>query len=379
MENNKKACKNVFICLLIIIVLIAGFLGIKAYQKYEMKQRISTFSFKIQDVSISNENINIYMNDINGYDDLKTTISTVNEMIRKNNNKDQIDADQVRYFVNNNSYKCDEWNNIFKIGEKYSYSKYDFLLDEFKINKYDYAEYIKYLNDSQLSSLIAFKNEDNKKNELDYQVAIACLDRDDNISLEIFNKISGYKDSTQKIQELNEIHKFDGFWRGTGTTTSSTGYTREISHTWIINGKYAYNTYSDEKVKNGYTKYYAERNGNQIFIRTIYDNGNIATYDEFVFNIINDSTITYDFIPLISYTGKMTLNKESNSVELPNTTVIKEPSIGMTKSEVENSTWGKPNKVNKTTTKYGVHEQWVYSGNKYIYFDDGVVTGIQDY
>ena len=93
MENNKKASKNIFICILIIIVLIAGVLGIKAYQKYEIKQRISTFSFKIEDVNISDKNINIYMNDINGYDDLKTTISTVNEMIRKNNNRDLIDAD----------------------------------------------------------------------------------------------------------------------------------------------------------------------------------------------------------------------------------------------------------------------------------------------
>lgn len=56
----------------------------------------------------------------------------------------------------------------------------------------------------------------------------------------------------------------------------------------------------------------------------------------------------------------------------------KEPEIGMTAEEVKNSTWGKPKKINKTTTKYGVHEQWVYSSGKYIYFDDGVVTSIQE-
>lgn len=55
-----------------------------------------------------------------------------------------------------------------------------------------------------------------------------------------------------------------------------------------------------------------------------------------------------------------------------------EPEIGMTVEEVKNSTWGKPTKINKTTTKYGVHEQWVYSSGKYIYFDDGVVTSIQE-
>ena len=46
----------------------------------------------------------------------------------------------------------------------------------------------------------------------------------------------------------------------------------------------------------------------------------------------------------------------------------KDPYIGMTATEVRNSTWGNPSKINKTTTKYGVHEQWVYSSGRYIYF-----------
>lgn len=54
------------------------------------------------------------------------------------------------------------------------------------------------------------------------------------------------------------------------------------------------------------------------------------------------------------------------------------PAIGMTKSEVENSTWGKPNDINKTTYSWGVKEQWCYSGYRYIYFEDGVVTAIQE-
>lgn len=56
----------------------------------------------------------------------------------------------------------------------------------------------------------------------------------------------------------------------------------------------------------------------------------------------------------------------------------KEPEIGMTADEVKNSTWGDPTKINKTATKYGVHEQWVYSPGRYIYLDDGIVTSIQD-
>lgn len=55
------------------------------------------------------------------------------------------------------------------------------------------------------------------------------------------------------------------------------------------------------------------------------------------------------------------------------------PKIGMTDNEVINETsWGKPEDINKTTTVYGTSEQWVYSGYKYLYFDDGILTTIQE-
>ena len=72
------------------------------------------------------------------------------------------------------------------------------------------------------------------------------------------------------------------------------------------------------------------------------------------------------------------LNKESDNTQPKDIVAIKEPTIGMTKTEVENSTWGKPKDINKTTTKYGTREQWVYKGYKYIYFENGVVTSIQE-
>ncbi|MEK4820247.1 hypothetical protein [Priestia sp. FSL R5-0680] len=56
-----------------------------------------------------------------------------------------------------------------------------------------------------------------------------------------------------------------------------------------------------------------------------------------------------------------------------------DPQIGMTKEEVINATrWGKPNEVNRTTTQYGIEEQWIYSGYRYLYFEDGKLTVIQD-
>jgi len=52
-------------------------------------------------------------------------------------------------------------------------------------------------------------------------------------------------------------------------------------------------------------------------------------------------------------------------------------SIGMTTEQVLESTWGKPKKINETITAHGRHEQWVYPGYQYLYFDNGVLTSIQ--
>lgn len=55
-----------------------------------------------------------------------------------------------------------------------------------------------------------------------------------------------------------------------------------------------------------------------------------------------------------------------------------QPKIGMSKEEVINTSWGKPDHINKTTNSYGTNEQWVYSGNKYLYFQDGILETIQE-
>ena len=53
--------------------------------------------------------------------------------------------------------------------------------------------------------------------------------------------------------------------------------------------------------------------------------------------------------------------------------------IGMSKSQVINqSNWGEPKYINRTITKHRTHEQWVYSEYRYLYFDNGRLTVIQD-
>jgi len=50
---------------------------------------------------------------------------------------------------------------------------------------------------------------------------------------------------------------------------------------------------------------------------------------------------------------------------------------GMSKLQAQLS-WGEPESVNRTSGSYGTHEQWVYGGNNYLYFENGVLTSIQN-
>ena len=52
-------------------------------------------------------------------------------------------------------------------------------------------------------------------------------------------------------------------------------------------------------------------------------------------------------------------------------------SVGMTPEEALQSAWGKPLRVNRTTSDRGTSEQWVYEGGNYLYFDNGKLTVIQ--
>ena len=51
--------------------------------------------------------------------------------------------------------------------------------------------------------------------------------------------------------------------------------------------------------------------------------------------------------------------------------------IGMSKQMCIES-WGEPKNINKTTGNYGIHEQWVYENDSYLYFENGKLTTIQN-
>ena len=53
-------------------------------------------------------------------------------------------------------------------------------------------------------------------------------------------------------------------------------------------------------------------------------------------------------------------------------------SVGMTEQDALDSSWGKPQRVNTTRTAGSRHEQWVYRPGNYLYFENGILTAIQN-
>jgi hypothetical protein len=53
--------------------------------------------------------------------------------------------------------------------------------------------------------------------------------------------------------------------------------------------------------------------------------------------------------------------------------------IGMFKDDVLLSSWGRPESINVTRYAFGTHEQWVYPGSQYLYFEDDRLTTIQNH
>jgi hypothetical protein len=53
-------------------------------------------------------------------------------------------------------------------------------------------------------------------------------------------------------------------------------------------------------------------------------------------------------------------------------------SIGMSKDDVLASSWGKPERINTTTTANTTREQWVYGGRNYLYFENNKLVTIQN-
>jgi len=75
-----------------------------------------------------------------------------------------------------------------------------------------------------------------------------------------------------------------------------------------------------------------------------------------------------------SNSGKSTTVSTSTAPVSP---TKREPSLGMTATEVLQSSWGKPIDKRSSGSPNGTTEVWVYSGNRTLYFYNGILTNIK--
>lgn len=265
---------------------------------------------------------------------------------------------------NNNLFTVDLLKNGVKFEEEDSIKEEILkIIENIELNNKEYiVSIIEEVSNNKdcLNNIKQYLNENEAENKIIYEYATYLHDYGNyQKAIETYQKIENYSNSKNMINECENMIKFQGTW---------------WHHYWNMNTEVVIV-------------------GNMVYFSYTYDNygTDVESYETYYDNnglTIMDSTdrITINEKGNLVYTTKDYLGKEvydeymiiSRNTEIPIAYKKSEPTIGMTKSEVENSTWGNPNKINKTTTQYGVHEQWVYSGNRYLYFDDGILTSIQE-
>ena len=160
-----------------------------------------------------------------------------------------------------------------------------------------------------------------------------------------------------------ELRPFQGEWK----SVNSDWHLIICGET--INAMY-YKDYGDVVENENYKKYTFGRDSD----------GNLAALEyskpKYLYSLNDGGQIVSTSVSTPGITN--TYEKVSDTTVLPKIAAAKvKPAIGMSESEVYNSTWGSPKKRNKTTTARGTREQWVYDDG-YIYLENGYVTAIQE-
>lgn len=398
-EKIKEIC-GIMIAILIIAVIIIFIFNkpIKIFiYETDFKNNVRKLEKEyecIQDISFSNKYsslVEVRLRDEfneKEYEEQSKTISEITNNIKGLYSEFAIKTlydveDECNVFIYASSDKYEiKYDSLIKNEEEYSEEAYlkEKIIDELENNNIEYGnEVIEYLEDiskiEQLKNILNIEKS-NCINEIIYLSAMqSYTDGNFDIASKKLSKINNdYKDVSEYKNKCNTLNKLQGTWQGSTKVTNTSylgNYDIDIIHKWIIDGNYCYNIYSDSQATNTYDKYYFIMKDNSYYISKEKQLSEESILYELNYN---DDTLKYKI-----YGGTMILKKINDNVKLPTTTYIKEPKIGMTKEEVRNSTWGSPNKINKTTTSYGTREQWVYSSNRYLYFDNGILSAIQEY
>lgn len=276
----------------------------------------------------------------------------------------------IYILYNYNQAKTEQKNNNYEVAISY-YQKIEFINKvKEQENECYYQKAIELRNEKKYdNSILYFKKINNYNDsqeqikETKYQQALYSYNMGDfKKTKEILETMPEYKETSKYLDNNEKMIELQGIWEkpdNCSVVYEIVGwklkcYIEALGTTnYIINNRYFY-SFLDAQL---------EINNNEI--KLAFNNGKnsrILNYDK------NTNTITDNVGTFSKQTG----------YKVEKIPKKQEPQIGMSKTEVENSAWGKPDKINRTRTSYGTHEQWCYSNNKYIYFEDGIVTSIQD-
>ena len=179
---------------------------------------------------------------------------------------------------------------------------------------------------------------------------------------DLFQDISTYADAQLYQERAVFMNKLQGTWKREDFESFL------VFKKWRITEINIYRLYRDE-ISTSYYKCRFEKKGNDYILYTTTGGSDYKVEWNPIKNRVAETRFEDQSISYYAYYSKST-NPDDVTPEIPR--------IGMSQAEVRKSLWGGPKKINKTTTAYGTREQWVYSGNRYIYFENGIVTSIQE-
>ena len=90
-----------------------------------------------------------------------------------------------------------------------------------------------------------------------------------------------------------------------------------------------------------------------------------------------NATIPTSTTPQNRTTPTITQGPASSTSTVPASISKREPSLGMSTAEVLLTSWGKPIDKRSSGSPNGTTEVWVYSGNRTLYFYNGILTNIK--
>lgn len=221
--------------------------------------------------------------------------------------------------------------------------------------------------------IIALRNEIIRGNEDYFKSQLtAAFENRDFYMIEVLSNF--FELTEEQKQEYDFVKKLQGEYvpddaQDSGVSVIITGYEIQINDTVDM---FSFKTYSSIEGSAYLSK------------RLVLDNGGeVEDVNPGLISINQDNGTSKKYISAAGQEHQKKIEEkmkaeEESKAQAEREYLTNEPRVGMTSEEVLKSNWGKPNDINKTTYSWGVKEQWVYPGNKYIYIEDGIVTAISE-